>query len=96
MSHECIDLDDAEGLGLLFRFNKRLNLTIVLITHEMHVGQARLCNKVAVMDDGKCRRQEMLLEVLSKKPQQDINENVLFARYYPDSGETDEVLEEML
>ena len=31
---------------------KRLGLTIVLITHEMHVIR-KICHRVAVMEDGK-------------------------------------------
>ncbi|MCC5893863.1 MAG: methionine ABC transporter ATP-binding protein [Alkalibacterium sp.] len=39
-------------LELLKRLNKQLSLTIVIITHEMQVVK-EICNKVAVMDDGK-------------------------------------------
>ena len=39
-------------LELLLDINKRLNLTIVLITHEMHVIR-KICNRVAVMEAGK-------------------------------------------
>jgi len=38
-------------LALLKELNKRLNLTIVIITHEMQVVK-EICNKVAVMEDG--------------------------------------------
>lgn len=38
-------------LSLLKELNKRLNLTIVLITHEMQVVK-EICNKVAVMENG--------------------------------------------
>ncbi|WP_027631378.1 methionine ABC transporter ATP-binding protein [Clostridium hydrogeniformans] len=38
-------------LGLLKKINKMLNLTIVLITHEMQVIK-EICNRVAVMDNG--------------------------------------------
>lgn len=39
-------------LELLKKLNKKLSLTIVIITHEMQVVK-EICNKVAVMDDGK-------------------------------------------
>lgn len=39
-------------LELLKRLNKKLELTIVIITHEMQVVK-EICNKVAVMDDGR-------------------------------------------
>ncbi|MGG5359229.1 ABC transporter ATP-binding protein [Enterococcus sp. DIV0213j] len=41
-----------EVLDLLLAINKKLNLTIVLITHEMNVIR-KICNKVAVMELGK-------------------------------------------
>lgn len=40
-----------EILDLLIKINKNLNLTIVLITHEMDVIK-RICNKVAVIEKG--------------------------------------------
>ena len=41
-----------EILELLHNINKSLNVTIVLITHEMEVIK-RICNKVAVIDKGR-------------------------------------------
>jgi len=38
-------------LSLLKKINETLHITIVMITHEMHVIQ-KICNKVAVMDYG--------------------------------------------
>lgn len=42
----------ASILNLLKKLNKQLSLTIVIITHEMQVVK-EICNKVAVMDDGR-------------------------------------------
>ena len=39
-------------LELLLAINKRIGLTIVLITHEMHVIR-KICHRVAVMEAGK-------------------------------------------
>lgn len=39
-------------LDLLKDLNKKLGLTVVIITHEMHVIKS-ICDKVAVMEDGK-------------------------------------------
>lgn len=39
-------------LDLLTDINRRFNLTIVLITHEMHVVR-KICDRVAVMENGK-------------------------------------------
>ncbi|MFU1822146.1 ATP-binding cassette domain-containing protein, partial [Enterococcus faecium] len=40
-----------EVLELLLKINQELNLTVVLITHEMHVIR-KICNRVAVMEYG--------------------------------------------
>ncbi|RVS66434.1 ATP-binding cassette domain-containing protein, partial [Citrobacter freundii] len=39
-------------LDLLLDINRRFKLTIVLITHEMHVVR-KICDRVAVMENGK-------------------------------------------
>ena len=39
--------------------NKRLGLTIVLITHEMHVIR-KICHRVAVMENGRIVEGEVL------------------------------------
>ncbi|MDR1376714.1 MAG: ATP-binding cassette domain-containing protein [Synergistaceae bacterium] len=51
-------------LGLLKELNTRLGLTIVLITHEMDVVK-KICNKIAVLDDGKVVEQGALWDVFS-------------------------------
>lgn len=57
-------------LDLLADINKRLGLTIVLITHEMYVIQ-KICDRVAVMENGKIVEMGKVLEVF-KNPQQRI------------------------
>jgi len=49
-------------LALLCEINQRLGLTIVLITHEMDVIR-RVCDRVAVMDDGVIVEQGPVTEV---------------------------------
>lgn len=49
-------------LDLLVNINERLNITIVLITHEMHVIR-KICNRVAVMEAGKIVEEGDVLEV---------------------------------
>lgn len=49
-------------LDLLLEINQRLGLTIVLITHEMHVIQ-KICNRVAVMEAGKVVEEGDVLQV---------------------------------
>jgi D-methionine transport system ATP-binding protein len=60
-------------LELLLDINKRLGLTIVLITHEMHVIQ-KICNRVAVMEAGKVVEEGLVLDVF-KNPQAPITKN---------------------
>lgn len=51
-------------LKLLKELNKELNLTIVIITHQMEVVKD-LCNKCAIMQDGKIIEAGTTLEVFS-------------------------------
>lgn len=53
-------------LQLLKDINKRLNLTILLITHEMEVIKS-VCNHVAVIDKGKVVAKGTLEEIISDK-----------------------------
>lgn len=56
-------------LELLQKINRELNLTIVLITHEINVVR-RICNRVAVMDRGRMVEQGSVLEVFSNPRQE--------------------------
>lgn len=47
-------------LELLVDINQRLGLTIVLITHEMHVIR-KICHRVAVMESGQVVEQGPVL-----------------------------------
>lgn len=48
----ALDPDTTDAiLNLLQRINKELNITILFVTHEIHVIQ-RICNRVAVMEQG--------------------------------------------
>jgi D-methionine transport system ATP-binding protein len=49
-------------LDLLVSINKKLQLTIILITHEMHVIQ-KICHRVAVMENGKVVESGDVLDV---------------------------------
>ena len=51
-------------LGLLKRINKKMGVTILLITHQMQVIQM-ICNKVAVMGNGQIVEQGTVLDVFS-------------------------------
>ncbi|WP_058306084.1 methionine ABC transporter ATP-binding protein [Gracilibacillus massiliensis] len=52
-------------LDLLVSINKKLGLTIILITHEMHVIQ-KICHRVAVMENGKVVETGDVLDVFVK------------------------------
>jgi D-methionine transport system ATP-binding protein len=54
-----------EVLGLLRRVNQELGLTIVVITHEMDVVKY-LCDRVAVMEQGRVIEQGAVYDVFSK------------------------------
>jgi len=64
-----------EILDLLSHINKTLNVTIVLITHEMEVIK-RLCNKVAVIDKG-CIVEEGLVSDVFWDPKHPITKHFL-------------------
>lgn len=57
-------------LELLLDINRRFNLTIVLITHEMHVVR-KICDRVAVMENGRVVEEGDVLTVFTH-PQQPI------------------------
>jgi D-methionine transport system ATP-binding protein len=52
-------------LDLLLDINRKYNITIVLITHEMHVIK-KICDRVAVMENGTIVEQGTVLELFSE------------------------------
>lgn len=62
-------------LALLKKLNQQLGLTIVLITHEMQVVK-EVCNKVAVMEDGKVIEKGNSLQIFSR-PQQELTRDFI-------------------
>lgn len=79
-------------LELLVDINKRLGLTIVLITHEMHVIR-KICHRVAVMEGGKVVELGSVLEVF-KNPQQPITKR--FVQQVTEPEETKETVQHLL
>ncbi|WP_409293443.1 methionine ABC transporter ATP-binding protein [Peribacillus sp. SCS-37] len=79
-------------LELLQDINKRLGLTIVLITHEMHVIR-KICHKVAVMENGKVVEAGSVLEVF-KHPKAGITKR--FVQQVTEPEETKETIEHLL
>jgi D-methionine transport system ATP-binding protein len=67
----ALDPETTEAiLRLLERINKELNITILVVTHEIHVIQ-RICNRVAVMEKGRIVETGSVLDVFSY-PQQEM------------------------
>ena len=79
-------------LDLLVDINKKHGLTIVLITHEMHVIR-KICHNVSVMENGKIVEQGSVLEVF-RKPQQPITKR--FVNQVTEPEETKETIEHLL
>lgn len=75
-------------LKLLKELNNKLRLTIVIITHQMEVVKD-LCNKCAVMQDGKVVERGSTLDIFSK-PQ-----NSLTREFVETSTNTAETIEEV-
>jgi D-methionine transport system ATP-binding protein len=67
----ALDPDTTEQiLQLLKRINQKLNITILIVTHEIDVIQ-KICNRVAVMELGRIVECGSVLDVFSD-PQQEI------------------------
>ncbi|AMH14370.1 methionine ABC transporter ATP-binding protein [Citrobacter sp. FDAARGOS_156] len=73
-------------LELLLDINRRFKLTIVLITHEMHVVR-KICDRVAVMENGRVVEEGDVLTVFTH-PQQPITRQ--FVRQVSQYAEEDE------
>lgn len=65
----------ASILKLLADLNKKLNLTIVMITHEMQVVKD-LCDRVAVMENGVLLEEGSILDIFTK-PQHAVTQNFI-------------------
>ncbi|PFA70387.1 methionine ABC transporter ATP-binding protein [Bacillus sp. AFS015802] len=79
-------------LDLLVDINKRLGLTIVLITHEMHVIQ-KICHRVAVMEQGKVVELGDVLDVF-RNPKEQVTKR--FVGEVSQVKETDEAIDHLL
>lgn len=79
-------------LDLLVDINKKLGLTIVLITHEMHVIH-KICHQVAVMENGRVVEQGNVQEVF-RKPKQEVTKR--FVSQITELEETEETIDHLL
>lgn len=62
-------------LALLKELNKKLNLTIVLITHKMEVVR-EICNRVAILDKGQLIEESDIFSLFAK-PQHDLTRSFI-------------------
>lgn len=65
----------ADVLDLINEIHKKTNITVVLITHEMHVVKT-ICTKVAVIDAGEIVEEGLVSDVFYK-PQKEITKRFL-------------------
>ena len=79
-------------LDLLLDINRKLNLTIVLITHEMHVVR-KICHRVAVMENGRIVEEGSVIDVFTR-PQQPITQQ--FVKQVSQYQETEESFNPLL
>jgi len=78
-------------LRLLQDINEKLGLTIILITHEMHVIR-KICNRVAVMEQGKVVEEGTVLDVFTR-PKQPVTQK--FVEQLTGSDEEEEDMTEL-
>lgn len=76
-------------LRLLQDINEKLGLTIILITHEMHVIR-KICNRVAVMEQGKVVEEGKVIDVFTR-PQQPVTKK--FVEQLTGSDEEEDISE---
>lgn len=81
-------------LDLLVDINRRLNLTIVVITHEMNVIR-KMCNKVAVMETGRIVEEGEVIEVF-KNPKEQITKRFIRQDTDPENENTDEIFNQLI
>ncbi len=79
-------------LELLVDINTRLGLTIVLITHEMHVIR-KICHRVAVMEEGRVVEIGPVIDVF-RQPEQPITKR--FVQQVTEPEETKETIKHLL
>ncbi|UTR15893.1 methionine ABC transporter ATP-binding protein [Salipaludibacillus sp. LMS25] len=78
-------------LDLLVGINKKLSLTIILITHEMHVIR-KICHRVAVMENGQIVEEGPVLDVF-RSPQEEMTKE--FVKQVTEPEETEEAIKHL-
>ncbi|AOM82005.1 Methionine ABC transporter ATP-binding protein [Salisediminibacterium beveridgei] len=78
-------------LDLLVDINQKLGLTIVLITHEMHVIR-KICHRVAVMEEGRFVEEGPVLDVF-RRPKEAMTKE--FVKQILEPEDTEEAVEHL-
>jgi len=83
----------ADVLDLLLEINERLNLTVVVITHEMNVIR-KVCNRVAVMEAGHIVEEGNVVDIF-KNPKEPATKQFIKQDTTPDDENIEEVFAEL-
>jgi len=83
----------ADVLDLLLEINERLNLTVVVITHEMNVIR-KICNRVAVMEAGQTVEKGEVVDIF-KAPKEPATKQFIKQDTTPDNENIEEVFVEL-
>lgn len=83
-----------EILDLLLKINKKLNLTILLITHEMHAIR-KVAEKVAVMQEGQVVETGDVYDIF-QNPQQEITKRFVNEDDTPNANELNMTVDELI
>ncbi|AYF92795.1 methionine ABC transporter ATP-binding protein [Apilactobacillus bombintestini] len=83
-----------EILDLLLEINKKLNLTILLITHEMHAIR-KVAEKVAVMQEGQVVETGDVYDIF-QNPQQEITKRFVNEDDTPNANELNMTVDELI
>lgn len=70
-------------LELLLEINKKLSITILIISHEMHAIK-KICNKIAVIDNGIIVEQQSVKDLFSNPQHETTKKFISLTNNYPD------------
>lgn len=77
-------------LSLLKKLNQELNLTIIMISHQMEAIE-QICNRVAIIDKAKIKEEGSLNDVFLN-PQSDIAKKLIYSNHLHTNMENDKFL----
>ncbi|MFC6171084.1 methionine ABC transporter ATP-binding protein [Loigolactobacillus jiayinensis] len=83
-----------EVLELLLKINRELKITIIVITHEMHVIR-KICDRMAVMDEGAVVEEGNVFDIF-RHPKMEITRQFVSEEETPQLNDTTVVINELL